>query len=663
MKRAAGGSVLFLLLVIASAADARVSRIDILRREPFASGQQFGNVGAYEKIVGRFYGELDPALALNAVIVDLDKAPRNARGKVEYSADFYILKPTDMAKGNGALLYDVNNRGNKRALIQFNSARASNDPTTPEEAGNGFLMRQGFSVVWSGWIPNLPTANNALRIEVPTATGGSGPIEQTVWDEFLFNNATTTAAKLTFKAVGSEAGAATLLVRGRNSEEPAVVPRERWEFVDAQTIRLTPAGTAFQIGAIYQLIYKAADPVVSGIGFAATRDLVAFLRRDAVDEAGTANPLAPAGSPAVDRALAHGTSQSGRYLRDFVYRGFNEDEANRIVFEAINPHVATARLFLNQRFAQPNRMVHIAHGFMFFPDVSFPFAYETQTDPFTGASDGILARCTARANCPKVIHTTTGTEYWQSGQSLITTDPLGRGDGTAPPSVRIYHFAGTQHVEIQTMPKGICATPSNTVDYRPLLRAVLASLDRWAKDGTPPPPSRHPRIADGSLVDTAAPGVTIPGLPPGKKPNTRPRFDYGPDFAKGIIGKTLPVALPDRYGVLVPKVDADGNETGGIRLPDIAIPTGTATGWSVRSATAGGAAELCYLDGSFVPFARTKAEREAKADTRPSLEERYRDAADYAAKVRSAADALQQEGYLLPEDVERIAARASATAW
>jgi hypothetical protein len=663
MKRAAGGSVLFLLLVIASAADARVSRIDILRREPFASGQQFGNVGAYEKIVGRFYGELDPALALNAVIVDLDKAPRNARGKVEYSADFYILKPTDMAKGNGALLYDVNNRGNKRALIQFNSARASNDPTTPEEAGNGFLMRQGFSVVWSGWIPNLPTANNALRIEVPTATGGSGPIEQTVWDEFLFNNATTTAAKLTFKAVGSEAGAATLLVRGRNSEEPAVVPRERWEFVDAQTIRLTPAGTAFQIGAIYQLIYKAADPVVSGIGFAATRDLVAFLRRDAVDEAGTANPLAPAGSPAVDRALAHGTSQSGRYLRDFVYRGFNEDEANRIVFEAINPHVATARLFLNQRFAQPNRMVHIAHGFMFFPDVSFPFAYETQTDPFTGASDGILARCTARANCPKVIHTTTGTEYWQSGQSLITTDPLGRGDGTAPPSVRIYHFAGTQHVEIQTMPKGICATPSNTVDYRPLLRAVLASLDRWAKDGTPPPPSRHPRIADGSLVDTAAPGVTIPGLPPGKKPNTRPRFDYGPDFAKGIIGKTLPVALPDRYGVLVPKVDADGNETGGIRLPDIAIPTGTATGWSVRSATAGGAAELCYLDGSFVPFARTKAEREAKADTRPSLEERYRDAADYAVKVRRAADALQQEGYLLPEDVERIAARASATAW
>ena len=213
------------------------------------------------------------------------------------------------------------------------------------------------------------------------------------------------------------------------------------------------------------------------------------------------------------------------------------------------------------------------------------------------------------------------------------------------------------------MPKGICAMPSNTVDYRPLLRAVLASLDRWAKDGTPPPPSRHPRIADGSLVDTTAPGVTIPGLPPAKGPNTRPRFDYGPDFAKGIIGKTLPVALPDRYGVLVPKVDADGNETGGIRLPDIAVPTGTATGWSVRSATAGGAAELCYLDGSFVPFARTKAEREAKADMRPSLEERYRDAADYAAKVRSAADALQQEGYLLPEDVERIAARASSTAW
>jgi hypothetical protein len=661
MKRAI--SCVGLIVVLTTAvAEARVTRIEITRQTTFAGGQAFGAVGAYERIVGRFYGELDPAHALNAGIVDLDKAPRNARGRVEYSSDFDILKPVDLARGNGALLYDVNNRGNKRALIQFNNAPASNDPTTPDHAGNGFLMRNGFSVVWSGWIADLPVANNALRIDVPIATTAAGPIEQMVWDEFLFNVDGTMQARLTFRATSTDTREATLLVRGRNVEEPTVASPDQWEFVDAQTIRLKPA-TPFRIGAIYQLIYKAANPPVTGIGFAATRDLVSFLRYAAADDAGTPNPLATAGRPALDRALAHGTSQSGRYLRDFVYRGFNEDESNRIVFEGVNPHVSTARLFLNHRFAQPNRMVHIAHGFMFFPDVSFPFAYETQTDPFTGASDGILARCAARRNCPKLIHTNTGTEYWQSGQSLITTDALGGRDGTPPTDVRIYHFAGTQHVEIQTMPKGVCSTPFNTVDYRPLLRAALVSLDRWVKDGAAPPPSRHPRIADGSLVAMTAPGAAIPGFPAAKGPNPRPRFDYGPDFGKGIISKTLPVALADTYRVLVPAVDADGNETSGIRLPDVAVPAATVAGWAVRNAEAGAAGELCYLDGSSVAFARTKAEREAKGDPRPSLEERYRDQADYAAKVHTAASALARDGYLLPEDVQRIADRAASKAW
>ena len=659
MKHAAGCVGLIVVLTTA-AADAGVTRIEISRREPFAGGWAFGAVGAYERIVGRFHGELDPAHGLNAGIVDLDKAPRNARGNVEYSSDFEILKPVDLAKGNGALLYDVNNRGNKRALIQFNNAPSSNNPSTPEHAGNGFLMRSGFTVVWSGWISGLPAVDDTLRIEVPTASTAAGPIEQTVWDEFLFNVDSAKQGRLTFPAISTDTSQATLLVRARNAEEPTVVPPDQWEFVDARTIRFKPAAS-FQIGAIYQLIYKAANPPVTGIGFAATRDLVSFLRHAAVDRSDTPNPLSVAGQPAVDRALAHGTSQSGRYLRDFVYRGFNEDESGRMVFDGINPHVATARLFLNHRFAQPNRMTHIAHGFMFFPDLSFPFAYETQTDPFSAVSDGILARCAVRGNCPKVIHTNTGTEYWQSGQSLITTDPLGRRDGAPPDSVRIYHFTGTQHVEIQIMPKGVCATPYNTVDYRPLLRAALVSLDRWVKDGTAPPPSRHPRVADGSLVETAAP--SIPGLPPAKGPNPRPRFDYGPDFGKGIISKTLPVALEDTYRVLVPKLDADGNETSGIRLPDVAVPTATVTGWAVRSTQAGAAGELCYLDGSAVPFERTKAEREAKGDPRPSLQERYRDRADYAAKVQKAANALAQEGYLLPEDVQRIADRAASMAW
>src|SRR4051812_35807087 len=415
------GYVGLALIVTTAVAEARVTRLEINRQEPFAAGQAFGDVGAYEKVVGRFHGELDPAHPLNAGIVDLDKAPRNARGMVEYSSDFYILKPVDMSNGNGALLYDVNNRGNMRALVQFNSAQASNDPTTAQHAGNGFLMRNGFTVVWSGWIPGLPASNN-LRIEVPVAGNASAPIEQMVWDEILANDTKTVQGRLTFRATTTDKTKATLYVRNRNSEEPTVLPAEQWDFVDARTIRLLPEGTPFRIGAIYQLVYKAANPPVSGIGFAATRDLVSFLRHTAADEAGTANPLASSGQPVISRALAHGTSQSGRYLRDFIYSGFNEDEFGRIVFEGVNPHVATARTSLNYRFGQPNRIIQTGHGFLYYPGSSFPFAYETQVDPFTGERDGVLALCTARANCPKIIHTNSSTEYWQTAQSLVTTD-------------------------------------------------------------------------------------------------------------------------------------------------------------------------------------------------------------------------------------------------
>lgn len=653
-----------LTLLAAMEADARVTRLEVTRREPFAAGQVFGAAGAYEKVVGRFHGELDPAHALNRDIVDLDRAPRNASGRVAYAADFYILKPMDLARGNGALFYDVNNRGNKIILQQLNSAPRVNDPTTADHAGNGFLMRHGFTVVWSGWIPGLPATNDNLRLDVPAATAGPGRVEETVWDEFLFNTRTETQARLTFRATSTDPARATLLVRDRNAASPTVLAPSQWEFVDAQSIRLLPAGTPFRIGAIYQLVYRAADPPVSGIGFAATRDLVSFLRRAASDDAGAPNPLALAGAPAIQRALAHGTSQSGRYLRDFVYRGFNEDEGGRIVFDGINPHIAGARLFLNHRFAQPNRMTHIAHGFMFYPDVSFPFAYETQTDPLTGKVDGLLARCAARGNCPKVIHTLSSTEYWQSGGSLATTDPLGQRDGTPPDSVRLYLVASTQHVGFPTMPKDVCALPHNPVDLRPALRALALALDRWVKDGSAPPPSLHPRIADGSLVGMDGLGFPrLPGVALPSGPSRRMPLDYGAEYERGIIGRVLPEPRAEAYGVRVPKVDADGNEVAGIRLPDIAVPVGTATGWAVRAPDAGGAGELCYLDGSFIPFARTRAEREAKGDPRPALAERYRDRDDYVGGVRQAAAALEQRGYLLSEDVQRIVDQAAARPW
>ena len=412
---------------------------------------------------------------------------------------------------------------------------------------------------------------------------------------------------------------------------------------------------------IYQLIYKAENPPVNGIGFASTRDLISFLRHAKADDAGTPNPLA--GEAAITRVLGHGNSQTGRYLRDFIYSGFNEDESSRIVLDGALPNVAAGRIYLNYRFSQPNRIIPAGHGFMLLPGATFPYAYETQTDPYTGQNDGTFARCAARANCPKLIHTVSSTEYWQGAHSLVTTDPLGKRDSTPPETVRIYHFAGTQHPgsEGGGMP-GVCANPSNRTDYRPFLRAALVNLDRWVKDNVPAPASRYPRIADGTLVESFE-MAAIPGMTPVKSPSQRPRIDFGPDFEKGIVSKALPTELKDAYHVLVPKIDADGNEVAGLRLPEIAVPVGTAAGWNVRAPEAGAAGELCYLEGSLVPFAKTKAEREAKKDPRPSLEERYKDRAEHAERIKAATAELQRDGYLLEEDATRINTRAASVAW
>ncbi|PYM19722.1 MAG: hypothetical protein DMD78_23665 [Candidatus Rokuibacteriota bacterium] len=654
MKRLA--LIALAVLLLASAAEAGVTRLEITRREPFAGGQPFGTAGAYEKVVGRFHGELDPAHPLNRDIVDLDAAPRNARGRVEYSADLYVMKPVDLARGNGALLYDVNNRGTKRVLVQHNSARLADDPTTAEDAGNGFLMRHGFVIVWSGWIPGAPAKPHDLRVQVPVARGASGRITQTVWDDFQFNTAAVTQARVTFPAI--DRAGATLQVRERSEQAPITLPASAWEFVDDTTIRLLPAGTPFRIGALYQLVYRAADPPVSGIGFAATRDLIAFLKHERADAVGAANPLTAGGAPAVRRAVAHGTSQSGRYLRDFLYQGFNEDEAGRIVFDGMNPHVATGRMFLNQRFAQPNRGASALY-----PDQSFPFAYETQTDSLTGRRDGILARCSARGNCPKIIHTVSSNEYWYAVHSLVTTDTLGRTDGTPPANVRIYHVAGTQHIGGRggAMPKGVCSLPSNPTDVRPVLRALTLALDAWVKDGTAPPASRYPRLDDRTLATTEQLGFPrLPGVETPAGPIVRRRIDYGGEWSRGIFTRVPPEPLSPPYVSLVPRVDADGNEVGGLRLPDVSVPHATLSGWALRAAGAGNAGAICGLDGFILPFVRTAAERQATGDPRPSLEERYRDGADYVARVRQAAAALERERLLLAEDVQRIVDEAGA---
>jgi hypothetical protein len=307
----------------------------------------------------------------------------------------------------------------------------------------------------------------------------------------------------------------------------------------------------------------------------------------------------------------------------------------------------------------------MSHGSLFYPDGGFPFAYETQIDPWTGKHDGILARCMARATCPKIIHTATSTEYWQLGQSLVTTDPLGKHDGMCPHSVRIYHLAGTQHAAIPTMPPGVCSGPPNPIDVRPVLRALILALERWVKQGDLPPESRHPRISDGSLVTRQE--FSFPSFPSRLAvtplPSPRQRLEYGSRFTQGIIEEVLPFLLPGEYGVLIPQIDKDGNELGGVRPSDVTVPLGTATGWTAYANTEIAQSDLCGLDGLFIPFATTAEQRAANRDPRPSRAERYRDQLDYLTRVRAATSLLHRAGFLLPEDVQRIVHRAASHPW
>jgi hypothetical protein len=652
-------------LVFTGKTFAEVTRIEITFQGPFAGGKAFGATGPYVRVTGRFHGELDPTHPANRSIADIRLAPRNARGKVEYAADFDILRPADPFKGNGTLFYDVNNRGNRRILHLLNDVAASNALDTPETAGDGFLMRHGFTVAWSGWIAGLPRAPGAaqlLRLEVPRAPG----IEQPVWDEFLFNDARQTEAPLTFSAATLSKNEARLTVRERNDDPPVVIPPAGWEFLDDGAIRLLPRGTPLRAGVLYQFSYRARNPPVAGIGYAATRDWIGFLRYQQRDGAGTANPLGAEGRHKIAVALAHGTSQSGRFLRDMLYHGFNETEDMRTVFDGINPHIASARLFLNHRFAQPNRAYGMGYGFLGYPDASFPFAYEKQRDPKSRGEDGLLERCRARDTCPKILHTVTSTEYWQGGHSLNTTDPAGENDAALPENVRIYHFAGTQHVITPTMPKGVCSAPPNVVvDPRPAMRALVLALDRWVKDGAPPPPSVYPKLAEGTLVSASAlkwpalPGSGFPSFRAPRAPNPMAQFDYGARIAEGIIDTVPPAPHPFRYRVLVPAIDADGNEIAGLRMPEQAVPAATSTGWSLRGPEGGSAGELCYLDGMALPFAKTAAEREASKDSRPSLTERYQDKNAFLARIRTAAQDLVKRGYYLEEDVEKTVNRAT----
>ncbi|MGH7827678.1 MAG: alpha/beta hydrolase domain-containing protein [Candidatus Binatia bacterium] len=650
-----------------------ITRFIVQRRRIFANGHEFPITGAYEKIVGKIHGEVDPRTRLNKVIVNLDKAPKNRRRRVEYWSDFFILKPVDMARGNGKIFYDAPNRGGKRIVAFLNDAPQSNDPSSFEDAGNGFLMRQGYTIVWCGWQGDLMPQKHWLVMGVPIATNNGKEIVSEVRTEIVVTEKGIKSQPLSgdervksYESASLDKSWSTLTVRKNSYGERIPAPRSQWEFArcdknprtgsrrlqrSAKDLYL-PGG--FKPGHIYEFIYPAKNPLVLGLGFAVVRDFVSFLRYERKDTSGRPNPLnSSERGPDVQRAYAWGRSQSGRYLRDFVYHGFNEDESRRKVFDAVAPHVSGGgRLFLNYEFARPVTSSQ-QHTNQLDPEL-FPFAYNIVKDPQTGERDGILKR--PRTD-PYVFHTQTSTEYWQKRGCLAHTDGSGR-DITLPETVRLYVIASAQHnspfgsePEKEETQQLVNPLPAGDV-----LRALIVAMDLWVTQGIPPPPSQYPKVKDGTLVrpDRQSTGFPkIPGVRYEGLYNRQQFLDYGRSIQRGRVEAHPPKTMNGEYTILVPSVDADGNDIAGVRLPAVRVPTATYTGWNLQQP---GLAEneLAGLLGSYIPFAKTKAERSKLGDPRPSLQERYRDKADYLRQVSRAARILVEQRHLLPEDAERI---------
>jgi hypothetical protein len=628
-------------------------KIEITRVESAFDGVSFGSVGPYEKVVGRAFGEVDPFHHLNTGIVNIGNAPRNSAGHVEYWVDFFLLKPVDIRKSNRRILYDVLNRGTKLALTNFNDAPRLNYPVTSADAGNGFLMRQGYAILWSAWQGDIGEGDDRMLAGFPVATNNGAPMVAINRDEFIFENTTSPAtAVLSYPANTLDQRQAALTVRACEKDPRVAILAENWRYLSATQIEISrPPG--FDAGAIYEFIYQARNPIVMGLGFAAMRDLVAFIRHESADAGARLNPLdLGAAGPAVDHVLAFGSSQSGRFLRDFLWQGFNQDLNGRRVFDGVISSVAGSRkTFTNFAFAQPGRFSR-QHEDHLFPGDQFPFSYATRFDPVSGKTDGILARCKASNTCPKIMQTEASSDFWQGRSSLIVSDATG--DITLPDEVRVYLFSSIQHGgPLATASFPFTKYPANPLDYSGSHRALLVALDEWVSRGVLPPPSRFPRSGDGTLAAPLPQSLQgfpiIPGVTYKGRVNELSEMDYSLQPSKPIPGHN--------YIVLVPKVDTDGNDIAGIRLPEIAVPLGTHTGWNLRCT--GFAEGEVTLVGAYFPFAATAKQRVAAGDPRPSLEERYPSHDHYVNAVARAAAELQKDRLLLAEDVQRYIAAAA----
>ena len=647
--------------------------LEIQQRMPFADGHSFGDSGPYERLIGRAHFAVDPNATAQAGIVDIDKAPVNNIGLVEYSTDVFILQPVEKKRTNQRLFFDYGNRGNKRALQFFNDAPATNAPQTLADAGNGFLMRRGYTIVWGAWQGDLLPGDGRMLLDLPTASDNGKPLTGLVRTEFIADQAGITTYPLSGRAstrshptISLKTDKASLTRRRYADDERFPISPDQWCFArieggagldnqGAETA-LIPSDThihiptGFEPGWIYELVYTGRDPLVLGLGHIVVRDLISFLKYEGEDYSH------------IDKAYAWGRSQTGRCIRDSIYLGFNADAQGRRVFDGVMPHVSGAgRMWLNYRFA--NAVVPAGQQYEDHYNRAdhFPFSYAECTDHLSGKTDAILKRPNTD---PLVLHTQTATEYWQRRGSLVHTDTRGN-DLEQPDNVRVYLWSSSQHFAAPklTQPvRGICQNYCNVVATSMLFRAMLDALDDWATNAKKPPPSRIPTHAEGTLIDMSdwrkqfppIPGVMLPS-----KPNDLPLLDFGADAEQGVLDKEPPETLSaEGYTILVPAVDSDGNDIAGVRAPMVAAPLGTYTGWNLRGRGFGHGA-MHEFTGSYIPLPESAQERQISNDPRPSILERYGNLNGYQQAIKAAAEQLVAAGLMLEEDIRRVVADAA----
>ena len=620
------------------AALARVVGFEVVgTASPALDGATFGAVGAYERIDAIASFAIDPTTERAARIVDLDAAPRDADGQVRFSTEVVILRPVDPERAAGVLLYEVTNRGRNLSFNLLNLANATGMPTSEADAGDGHLLAEGYTLVWSGWQTDL--GGDLLELTLPVVQGITGPSRE----EFVFDDdAVTHTVTLTYPAADLDPDRARLSVRQRPTDPRSTAPGLGFRFLSPTEIEITrPAG--LDGGAVYEFVYEATDPVPAGLAFAATSDLVSFLRGG--DGHDVASPL-----QGIEHTLALGISQSGRFLRDMIYQGFNQDEAGARVFDGAIPHIAGSRkTFTNARFAQPGRYSrqHEDHDVQ---GDQFPFSYAVTDDPLTGARGSILDACTASDTCPKLMHTDTSTEFWQARAALVSTSPSGE-PLTMPDDVRLYFMAGAPHFtawSARSAESRVCRFPTNPSSPAPVMRALLEALRAWVVDGTEPPASRFPSLADGTLVGLDE--LRLPTLPDGA---------YVPVYnaLRVVDHATVPPQTGAAYPTLVPALNDRFIPQGGIASPQVAEPLGVFWGWNLRR-DGFAAGQLCGLTGSFL--ATPNDPEAAAAMGLVPLGERYPDADAYARAVEDAARALVAERLMRAEDVAFVVERARA---